>query len=98
MTKDLDASCICDVLNATCTPGCCCDPDCPAAAVAAFKAGDGCLPEGAPPQQLDYCVPDDSFAQARARTRPGSKPGAPRPPPRKRLRASARALFAAWPP
>ncbi|GBF94811.1 hypothetical protein Rsub_07983 [Raphidocelis subcapitata] len=61
--KDLAGSCLCDLLNATCTPYCCCDPDCPAGVVAAFQAGAGCLPEGPPQQQLDYCTPAEAFAQ-----------------------------------
>lgn len=67
--KDLQANCICDVLPATCTPNCCCDPGCPAAAVAAARAAGTCLPEGAPPQQLEYCAPSDAFARVRVRQR-----------------------------
>ncbi|KAI8464733.1 MAG: hypothetical protein J3K34DRAFT_525958 [Monoraphidium minutum] len=61
--KDLQSDCICAVLGAACTPNCCCDARCPKAAVAAFKAEGSCLPEGVPPQQLDYCSPADAFAR-----------------------------------
>lgn len=62
--KDLEGGCICALINATCTPGCCCDPNCPPAAVGRFRASaGGCLPSGPPPAQLDYCRPADAFAR-----------------------------------
>jgi hypothetical protein len=83
--RDLDGGCICDLLSGTCTPHCCCDPDCPEGVVAAFRAGAGCLPEGPQQQQLDYCAPAEAFAQVRAAA--GAVP-LDRPAPRRRpLRA-----------
>lgn len=60
---NLSSSCICALLNSTCTPGCCCDPACPAELVQGFKAAGQCLPEGPPPQQLPYCIPAEPFAK-----------------------------------
>ncbi len=60
---DLSTSCICALLNGTCTPGCCCDPACPADLLQSFKDKGQCLPEGTPPQQLPYCVLAEPFAQ-----------------------------------
>lgn len=60
---DLSTSCICALLNGTCTPGCCCDSACTADLVQSFKAKGQCLPEGTPPQQLPYCVPAEPFAK-----------------------------------
>jgi hypothetical protein len=60
---NLTTSCICALLNGTCTPGCCCDSACPADLVQSFKAKGQCLPEGTPPQQLPYCVPAEPFAK-----------------------------------
>lgn len=65
---NLSTSCICALLNGTCTPGCCCDPACPADLVQGFRAKGQCLPEGTPPQQLPYCVPAEPFAKVRGQT------------------------------
>ncbi|WIA37923.1 hypothetical protein OEZ86_001300 [Tetradesmus obliquus] len=55
---------MCALLNSgTCTPNCCCDPACPAAVVAGFRAASSCLPEGPPPEQLAYCTPEEPFAK-----------------------------------
>jgi hypothetical protein len=62
---DLSSSCICALLNGTCTPGCCCDPACPPAVVSGHRAARSCLPEGPPPEQLTYCLPDEPFAHVR---------------------------------
>lgn len=60
----LTSSCMCALLNSgTCTPNCCCDPACPAAVVAGFRAASSCLPEGPPPEQLAYCTPEEPFAK-----------------------------------
>jgi hypothetical protein len=62
---NLSTSCICALLNGTCTPGCCCDTACPTELIAGFKAAGNCMPEGPPPQQLPYCVPAEPFAKVR---------------------------------
>ena len=54
--KNLTANCICDVTAFACDPGCCCDPNCPAAVTATAQANGTCLPQGPPDQTLDYCV------------------------------------------
>jgi hypothetical protein len=62
---NLTTSCICALLNGTCTPGCCCDAACPTELVQSFRAAGQCLPEGTPPQQLPFCVPAEPFAKVR---------------------------------
>jgi hypothetical protein len=64
---NLSTSCICALLNGTCTPGCCCDTACPDELLQSFKDAGQCLPEGTPPQQLHYCVPAEPFAKASMR-------------------------------
>lgn len=61
---NLSTSCICALLNGTCTPGCCCDTACPVELLQSFKDAGQCLPEGTPPQQLPYCIPAEPFAKA----------------------------------
>jgi hypothetical protein len=60
---NLSTSCICALLNGTCTPGCCCDTACPTELIAGFESAGKCMPEGPPPQQLPYCVPAEPFAK-----------------------------------
>jgi hypothetical protein len=64
---NLSTSCICALLNGTCTPGCCCDTACPVELLQSFKDAGQCLPEGTPPQQLHYCIPAEPFAKASMR-------------------------------
>ena len=52
-------SCACDAQDGACTANCCCDTDCASSEKALFAY---CLPEGAPPPQLGYCVGDSAVA------------------------------------
>ncbi len=65
--SDLRADCVCALLNSTCTPNCCCDPNCPAAVVEGFRAQGSCLPEGPAAQQLAYCTSGDPLAKVGTR-------------------------------
>ena len=61
--KSLQSGCPCSLLNSTCTPGCCCDSNCPEAAVASFESAGSCLAHSFPQQQLAYCTDDGPFAK-----------------------------------
>ncbi|KAL6760283.1 hypothetical protein V8C86DRAFT_2556402 [Haematococcus lacustris] len=60
---NLTVNCTCDIERFVCNIGCCCDPDCIPPVVAATRASLQCLPEGVPPETLDYCVPNSYVAK-----------------------------------
>ncbi|GLI69062.1 hypothetical protein VaNZ11_013605 [Volvox africanus] len=57
-SRNLTASCNCDLLNVGCSYGCCCDSKCPAALTKLFQSDGICLPSGTAQQTLKYCVSD----------------------------------------
>jgi hypothetical protein len=63
--KDLTANCICNLVQFSCDPDCCCDPDCEKAVVNATETAGACLPAGPPDETLDYCVRSSSVKRVR---------------------------------
>jgi hypothetical protein len=66
-SKDLTASCTCNLHPFVCDRDCCCDSDCPQAVSDASRLAGACRPEGPAEQTLDFCVPDGFVARVRAR-------------------------------
>jgi hypothetical protein len=71
--KNLQTGCPCSLLNGTCTPGCCCDSDCPQAAVASFQSAGACLAGSSLQQELAYCTDDGPFAKVSSKVPTGGQ-------------------------
>jgi hypothetical protein len=61
--RSITGACACKAAAGACTPNCCCDPDCPPALLQQYAAEGACLPEGSPPDQLQYCTAADTIAK-----------------------------------
>lgn len=62
-SRSVSGTCVCKASVGSCTPNCCCDPECPAALVQQYKGEGSCLPEGPSPDQLQYCAASEPISK-----------------------------------
>lgn len=60
LEQDFDCSCTCDLTAGLCDYNCCCDHECTAAEITAFRESEaGCLPEGPEEATVTMCTEAD---------------------------------------